>query len=381
MAKKRDYYEVLGVPRDASKEKIKKAYRKLALEFHPDRNPSKEAEEKFKEISEAYAVLSDPEKRQRYDMYGHQGIEGHYTYEDIFRSVDFSDILKDLGFNFGFGGFGGFTDIFETMFGRRERTDSRSLRGRDLRYDLFISLEDAFKGTEKEITVPRTENCPSCKGSGMKDGARAETCASCQGAGQVQKVSGNSYARFVQITPCTVCRGEGTIITDPCKTCSGEGVVQRVRKIKVEIPKGVDSGFRLRLKGQGEAGSNGGSPGDLYVYVYVRDLPGLRRVDSDLYVTKLISYPLAVFGGSSTIDIFNEKIAFEIPKGTASGSTIVIRGKGMPHIGSNRRGDLYITLHIDVPKHLSDRAKELINELAEELGEKTSKQKRRWFAR
>ncbi len=378
MPVKRDYYEVLGVSREATKDEIKKAYRKLALKYHPDRNPSPEAEEKFKEISEAYAVLSDAEKRRQYDMFGHAGIEGHYTYEDLFKGVDFSDIFRDLGFDFGFEGF---SDFFSSFFGGRRRTETRETRGRDLRFDLVITMEEAFKGVEKEVTVPRTEVCPACKGSRAKPGSSPEKCPACGGSGQIQKVHGNAFTRFVQITTCRECHGEGVIVKEPCNTCGGEGIVQKVRRLKISVPRGVDTGFRLRLRGQGEAGLNGGPEGDLYVFVYVKDEPGVRREGSDLFIHKRISYPKAVFGGKSEIELFGEKIEFEVPEATPSGSTIVVEGKGMPAVGESKRGDLYVTLQIDVPKKLSNRARELIEELAKEIGEEKLGQKKKWFNR
>lgn len=378
MPAKRDYYEALGISKEATKDEIKKAYRKLALKYHPDRNPSPEAEERFKEISEAYAVLSDAEKRRQYDTFGHAGIEGHYTYEDLFRGVDFSDIFRDLGFDFDFGGF---PDFFTSFFGSRRRTETRETRGRDLRFDLAITMEEAFRGVEKEITVPRTEVCPTCRGSRAKPGSSPEKCPVCEGSGQVQKVHGNAFTRFVQITTCRECHGEGIIVKEPCNTCGGEGVVQKVRRLKVTVPPGVDSGFRLRLKGQGEARLNGGPEGDLYVFIYVKDEPGVRREGSDLFVHKRITYPKAVFGGKSEVELFREKIEFEVPEGTPSGSTIVVEGKGMFFIGENRRGDLYITLQIDVPKRLSNKARELIEELAKEIGDEKLGLKKRWFNR
>lgn len=378
---KRDYYEVLGVPRTATKEEIKKAYRKLALKLHPDRNPSPQAEEAFKELSEAYAVLSDDEKRALYDRYGHAGIEGRFTPEDIFSNVDFSDIFRDFGFDFGFGGFGGFWDLFDSLFGRSRRRESGPRRGHDLRYDLTLSFEEAFKGTEKELTIPRLETCPACKGRRTRGGATPEACPTCQGTGQVQRVTGNAYSRFIQITSCPDCQGEGVRIADPCPGCRGTGTVEKVRKLTVRIPAGVDTGFRLRLAGQGEAGTGGGPPGDMYVVVHVREARGITRHGYDLRVTRTIPFTTAVFGGTTSVRIVDEEIPVEIPAGTASGSTIVVEGKGMPVLNARKRGDLYVTVHVDVPKKLTPRAEELLRELAAELGDNAAPRKKRgrWF--
>ena len=274
MAEKRDYYEVLGVQRGASKEQIKDAYRKLAMQFHPDRNKSPEAEEKFKEISEAYAVLSDDQKRQQYDTLGHAGFDQRYTREDIFRGADFDSIFRDLGFGdlfrafFG-GGFGG---------GFSERVN----RGQDIGFELDISLEEAGRGTEREIEVPRTEKCDVCGGSGASPGTSPKTCPRCNGAGKVQNMRKAGFATFVQVTPCPACRGKGVLIDSPCRNCRGTGLVKKRRRISVRIPEGIDEGYQLRLRGEGEMPPNGGEPGDLYVMVHVRPHELFVREDADL---------------------------------------------------------------------------------------------------
>lgn len=362
MAQKRDYYEILGVSKDATQKDIKKAYRKLALKYHPDRNDSPDAEEKFKEISEAYAVLSDPEKRRRYDSYGHAGIEENYTYEDIFRNVDFSDIFSDSGFDFGFGGF---SDIFEAFFGGAGRRGPR--RGRDLRYDLTVSLEEAYKGTEKEIRIPRVENCDECGGTGAVSNDSIETCSSCNGTGQIKNVSKSGFGQFVRVVPCAKCGGKGKIIKDPCRKCSGKGRINVYRNIKVKIPSGIESGHRLRLRGQGEQGGNGAPPGDLYVFVNVKQDKNITRSGSDLYIKKWISYPKAVFGGKTNINLFGEDIELKIPKSTPSGATLVLENKGMPRLNGYGRGNLNVTIHIDVPKKVRGKTKKIIKELEKQI--------------
>lgn len=370
MAAKRDYYEILGVSRDASQEEIKKAYRRLALKYHPDRNPSKEAEEKFKEISEAYAVLSDPEKRRLYDAYGHAGIDSRYSYEDIFRGADFSD-FSDLFRGFGFGGF---EDIFDLFFGGRR--SSRSRRGRDLSYDLHLTMEEAFRGTKKTLEIPRVETCESCRGTGARSPEDVETCKVCGGTGQIQKVSTSGFSRFIQITTCDQCGGRGVTVKKKCQTCGGTGQVYRSRKITVDIPAGVDNGHVIRLQGQGEAGEQGAPPGDLYVNIKIKPENGLRREGKDLYLNKWVQYPTAVLGGDVEIDLFGEKVNLHIPAGTPSGTMIRVPGKGMPLPGSPSRGDLYVTVQIDVPRKLSKKAKELIKELSEELQNEKQTRKR-----
>ena len=261
MAEKRDYYEVLGVQKGANKDQIKDAYRKLAMQFHPDRNKDAGAEDKFKEISEAYAVLIDDQKRQTYDNLGHSGFDQRYTSEDIFRGADFDSVFRDMGFG----------DLFRTIFGGGgfgggyEQTN----RGQDLAYDLEITLEEAAKGVEKEIQIPRTEKCDVCGGSGAKPGTNPKVCPRCNGAGRVQNMHKSGFGMFVQVTACPQCRGRGKLIETPCTNCNGSGLVRKRRKITVKIPMGIDDGYQLRLRGEGEMASNDGEAGDLYVMVHV----------------------------------------------------------------------------------------------------------------
>ncbi|MEF8879244.1 MAG: molecular chaperone DnaJ [Candidatus Thermoplasmatota archaeon] len=358
---KKDYYDILGVDKDASKSEIKKAYRKLALKYHPDKNPSDEAEEKFKEISEAYAVLSDDEKRRRYDQFGHAGIDQQYSREDIFREGDFSDIFRNMGF-------GGFEDIFDRFFGgnmgfgRRQRRR----RGRDLRYDMEIGLEDAYKGVETTIRVPRTEKCDVCGGSGAKPGSSPTTCPACNGSGQVKKSRRTAFGMFTQVTACSKCQGEGKIVEDPCSKCNGRGMVKRNREIELSIPSGVRNGSQLRLTGEGEAGPGGN--GDLYIVVHVKNHPKYRRKGDDLYTSRKISFPQAALGTKIEVEsIDGSKEKMKIPSGTQNDETFRIKGKGMPRLHGGGKGDLYVKVEVEIPEKLSRKAKKLLEELDEEL--------------
>src|SRR5487761_423704 len=250
-AEKRDYYEVLGLQKDATKEQIKGAYRKLALQYHPDRNKAPSAEERFKEISEAYAVLSDDAKRAQYDRFGHEGIQGRYSPEDIFRTTNFDEILRDLGFG-GFGGFSG--SIFDMFFGNMTGSGRGARRGADLRYDLDITLEQVATGLTTEIEIPRTERCPICKGTGAKPGSEPRRCTECGGRGQVQRINSSGFAQFVRIETCRACKGKGEMLDNPCRDCKGNGTVQKTRKISVKIPAGIDNESSLRLRAEGDAG-------------------------------------------------------------------------------------------------------------------------------
>jgi len=366
---KRDYYEVLGLDRNATKDEIKKAYRKLALKYHPDKNTDKKAaEEKFKEISEAYAVLYDDNKRRLYDQYGHMGINQQYTSEDIFRGADFSDIFRGMNFDFGFD----FNDIFEHFFGHRvgfdRRTSSRVIRGSDLRYDIELSLEDAYKGVETEIEIPRTERCDVCGGSGAKPGTSPKRCPQCNGTGQINRSQRTAFGIFTQISACNRCGGKGTIIEERCSNCNGRGTVRSVRNMELRIPKGIDEGSQLRLAGQGEVGTDGGNNGDLYVFVHIKKHPRFTRRGMDLYMTKEISFPEAALGTKiefETIDGDTEKV--KIPEGTQNGDIIKISRRGMPTLQGRGYGDLYLEIRVVSPKKLSRRAKELLEELDKEF--------------
>ncbi|HET7295071.1 MAG TPA: molecular chaperone DnaJ [Vicinamibacteria bacterium] len=344
----RDYYEILGVPRNASEQEIKSAYRKLALKFHPDRNPGdKEAEEKFKEAAEAYSVLQDPEKRRRYDAYGHAGLGGAAPGFDPTIFADFGDILGDF---FGFG------DVFGRRRGPR--------RGADLRYNLELGFEEALFGAETHVQIPRAETCASCGGSGSAAGSSPQSCPSCGGAGQVTFQQGF----FSVARTCSRCRGVGRIITKPCAECRGEGHVVRERKIQIRIPGGVDTGSQLRIAGEGEAGAQGGPPGDLYVVVRVADHPFFRRDGTTLSCEVPVSITQAALGASlevPTPDGGRAKI--HIPEGTQSGQSFRVRGHGVPQLGGRGRGDLHVAVRVVVPTRLTADQRKLLEQLGKTL--------------
>lgn len=361
---KKDYYDILGITKNASKEEIKKAYRKLALKYHPDKNPDKSAEEKFKEISEAYAVLYDDEKRRLYDEYGHAGIDQRYSYEDIFRGADFGDIFRGIGFDFDFG----FDDIFERFFGRREGFDRRSrrTRGSDLRYDIQISLEDAYYGIEKTISIPRTEACDNCGGTGAKPGTKPRSCPQCNGTGQIKQSRRTAFGIFTQITTCNRCRGQGVIIESHCPVCKGNGVVQKTRDIEIKIPRGVDDGSQLRLAGEGETG-NGGA-GDLYIVIHVNKHPKFNRRGLDLHTVKEIMFTQAAIGVKINIETLEKEFEkLNIPEGTQNGDIFKLRGKGMPGLHGRGKGDLFVEIKVKTPTKLTRKARMLIEELDKEL--------------
>ena len=368
---KRDYYDVLGISRTASKDEIKNAYRKLALQFHPDRNKSSGAEEKFKEISEAYAVLSDADKRQQYDTYGHAGIGERYTNEDLFREADFNDIFRDLGFGGGFGG------IFETLFGGGARgpgARGRS-RGSDLQYNLEITLEQAAKGLSTEVDVPREEICETCHGSGAAPGSPVKTCSQCGGTGQVQHVQASGYSRLIRIETCNVCRGQGKIIERLCPVCRGARIVRKRRKITVKIPPGVDTGSSLRLRGEGEASRSGGSTGDLYVVLSVKPHPIFERRGNDIICDVEMGFPQLALGTEIEVPTLDSKAMLKVPAGTQSGTILRLRGKGLPSLEDGRPGDELVRVVVGVPKKLTSRQRALLDELARELGESVESRK------
>jgi molecular chaperone DnaJ len=371
---KRDYYEILGVKKNATLDEIKKAYRELALRYHPDRVPheqKKEAEEKFKEISEAYAVLSDSQKRALYDQYGHSGIDQKYAYEDIFKGADFSSVFRDLG-DFGFGG-GLFDEIFSDLGydifasgGHRAQAGRR--RGRDLQISVDITLEEAATGTEKTITVPRYETCPVCSGSGAKPGTKKTACSQCRGAGRVTVSSG-----FFQMTQtCPKCRGVGSTISTPCPECRGEGRMKVTRKIKVKIPAGVDTGSNLRMRGEGEAGA--AARGDLYVNMEVRSHSVFERHDNDILATLNISLTKAILGGEAEVPTLDGKVSMKIPAGTQSGKIFRLREKGVPDLHGRGIGDELVRVNVEIPIRLTPEQRRLIEEFAKLSGEEVAKE-------
>ena len=352
---KRDYYEVLGVPRTASEQEIKSAYRKLALKYHPDRNPSdKVAEDKFKEAAEAYAVLADTDKRHIYDRFGHPGLGGAATGGfDPTVFTGFEDILGGLGDIFGIG----------EMFGGQRRRGGPQ-RGADLRYDLEISFDESARGVETTIQIPRQETCETCNGSGATPGSKPTTCPQCQGRGQLRYQQGF----FTVARSCGQCRGTGSIISSPCTTCRGTGRVQQTRKLTVKIPAGIASGQRLRLSAEGEAGAGGGPAGDLYVVVHVQEHPFFHRDGNDLFCEIPLNYTTLALGGEITIPSLEGEQTLKIPEGTQTGATFRLRGKGMTDVVAGRsRGDLLVTVKVVTPRKLTKEQRKVLEQLADAL--------------
>ena len=372
MPEKKDYYEVLGVPKDSSEKDLKGAYRKLAMKYHPDRSEEPDAEEKFKELSEAYAVLSDPEKRQKYDQFGHAGINSQYSQEDLFRGVNFEDLLRGFGFGGG-GGRGGGESIFDMFFGGGGRSRGPA-RGRDLRYDIQITLEQAATGLESTIEVPRTENCSTCRGSGAKPGTSPTVCSNCHGSGQITRAQNTPFGQMVTSSACPKCGGRGQIIVNPCGDCGGTGRVRKSRKINIKIPPGVEDGQHLKLRGQGDAGAQGAESGDLYVIINVMPHPKFQRVDSDLLLESSISFTQAALGAELEVPTLSGRAKIKVPAGTQTGTIFRLRGKGMPRLQGIGAGDLHVKVKIKTPTTLTERQKQLLEALAAESGEKKKKQ-------
>lgn len=357
---KRDYYEVLGVAREATDQQIKSAYRKLALKYHPDRNPGDAtAEERFKEAAEAYSVLADAQKRQMYDRFGHAGVSGAGAGAGGFDPTvfaGFEDIFGSLGDLFGFG------DVFG---GRRRRGGPQ--RGADLRYDLEISFDESFAGAETSIQIPREETCDTCSGSGAAPGTQPEVCGQCRGSGQLRFQQG-----FLTVArPCPACRGTGRVISKPCQACRGAGRIGRDRKITVKIPPGIASGQRLRMYGEGEHGTAGGPPGDLYVVVHVQEHALFHREGDDLYCEFPINFPTLALGGDIRVPTMKGDEEIHVPGGTQPGARFKLRGKGMPNVSGRGHGDLYVIARVAVPKKLSREQKHLLEELAKTMPQAT----------
>lgn len=361
MSSKRDYYKVLNVPRNAPKEEIKRAYRKLALKYHPDRNKSPDAEEKFKEISEAYAVLSDDEKRIQYDQFGHEGISGRYTWDDIFRGVDFDSVFRDLGF-----GFGGFNTIFDMFFGGGARRRHRPRKGLDIRYDLEITLEEAAFGLNKDIEVPGFDVCGTCHGSGIKPGTATKKCLKCNGTGEIRRTRSFGYMHFTEVETCNLCHGKGVIVEN-CEDCKGTGTVQHLHKIKLKIPPGIDDDYSLRLGEKGKPGFQGGPKGDLYVVIHVKPHKIFKREGSDILCEAHVSFPQAALGTKIYVPTLDGKAKLKIPAGTQTDTWFRLKGKGVPHLHGWERGDQLIKVIVQTPTKLTRRQKELLAELAKEM--------------
>jgi molecular chaperone DnaJ len=356
MVTEQDYYTTLGVERGASDAEIKRAFRKLAQLWHPDVNQDPAAQERFKEVNEAYQVLSDPERRQRYDMFGRAGVGGAGEGD--------------------FAGFGGFSDIFDAFFGGATATSARRGRpqsGSDLRYDLRITFEEAVIGTEKEVEFSVLGRCDTCEGSGAKPGTSPTTCPQCNGRGEVRSVRQTMLGQMVNVSACPRCRGEGRIVEQACDTCRGEGRVERKRSLRVSIPAGIDEGHQIRLSGEGEVGPRGGAPGSLYVAVHVAQHPTLKRDGTELYHEASVSIAQAALGTTLLIPTVEGEEEVEIKAGTQPGTEIRLRGRGVPHLRrSGLRGDLHVLVDVAVPTRLSKRQRELLTELAAESDEPVS---------
>jgi molecular chaperone DnaJ len=350
--RKRDYYEVLGVAKTATDAELKSAYRKLAMQCHPDRNPGdKAAEEQFKEAAEAYGVLADGDKRAAYDRFGHAGVKGAGGGFDpsVFNEFDFADVLGNM---FGFG------DLFG---GGRRRGGPQ--RGSDLRYDLEISFEESARGVETAVQIPRQETCETCKGSGAAEGSAPTVCSQCRGQGQIRYQQGF----FTVARTCPQCRGAGKVISNPCVTCRGEGRVARERKITVKIPAGVATGQQMRLQGEGEAGTAGGPPGNLFVVLHVQEHEFFRREGLNLFCEIPVNFTTLALGGEVVVPTLDGTEKVKVPEGTQTGTTLRVRGKGMPEIGARGRGDLFATVQVQTPKKISKEQRQLLEQLAKAL--------------
>ena len=364
MSTKRDYYDVLGVDKSADATAIKKAYRKLAMKYHPDKNPGdKEAEEKFKEINEAYEVLSDETKRRNYDQFGHEGVNG-----------------QGFGGAGGFGGqgFGGFDDIFGDIFGdmfgggfsggSRQRRRGPE-RGADIKQRVNISFEEAAFGKKVQVKINRSEECDQCHGSGAKPGTSKKTCPTCHGSGQVQSVQRTPFGNIASTRTCSTCNGEGEVIDSPCSKCHGKGSIRKTKTIEVDIPAGIDNGQMIKLGGQGELGTRGGPRGDLYIEVNVQSHPLFTRDGYDVYLEMPITFAQATLGERIQVPTLDGKVEYEIPEGTQTGTVFRLKGKGIPKLRSNVRGDQYVKVTVEIPKKLNEKQKELVREFARECGQ------------
>lgn len=359
MTTKRDYYEVLGVGRNATDEQIRSAFRQLAFKYHPDHNRGDGAEDKFKEVNEAYEVLSDPSKRTAYDRYGHAGAEGAFG-----RGFD--------GFDFGFG------DIFDAFFGGASTSTRRApRRGAALEYHLSVTLEEAAFGTDRELELTRTENCSECQGTGSNPGTRPSRCPNCNGAGQVRRVQSSIFGRFTNVATCPQCRGEGQIVTEPCATCRGTGRRRRERSISVRIPAGVADGTQLRLRGEGDAGTRGGPPGDVFIDITVQPHEVFTREGDDIHYELPVNFAQAALGDEVEVPTLDGPKTLKIPPGCQTGSSFRLKGSGIPHLSGRGRGDEFVAVRITTPETLSKEQKRLFRELADSFGQGKKQAKKR----
>jgi molecular chaperone DnaJ len=361
----RDYYELLGVSRSADADEMKRAFRRLARKYHPDVNKEPEAEERFKEINRAYEVLSDPEMKARYDRFGEAGVSSS-------GAADYGDFVSDMG---------GIADIFETFFGgfgggsgQSTRRRSAATRGDDLRYDLKLEFLEAVFGGEKQVRITHLESCGTCQGSGAKAGTRPQTCGTCQGSGQVRRAARTPFGSFTQVSVCPTCNGDGQVIAEKCETCSGRGQNQVSKKLKITVPPGVDTGIKLRVPNEGDAGQRGGPPGDLYVYVFVQEDQEFRRDGFNVLSNLKVSYLQAILGSQIPVKTVDGETELTVPPGTQPGTVLTLEGKGVPRLGNPvSRGDHLITILVDIPTKVSQEERELLEKLVQIRGDRTSK--------
>jgi molecular chaperone DnaJ len=355
MTPSKDYYQILGIQKNASQEEIKSAFRRLARQYHPDVCKETGAVDKFKEINEAYQVLGDERKRSQYDTYGQVGFGGGHA------GVDFSEInLEDL-----FGGMSGFGDVFETFFGGGVSQGRKAgpQRGDDLRYDMSITLEEAYTGIEKEIDIQHQRTCIKCKGSGGEPGSKVSKCSSCSGAGSVKHTQRTIFGSFARVVPCVACQGTGEKIDSPCKSCKGSGRTRAQSRIKVKVPAGIDNGYRLRIAGSGDAGGKGAPPGDLYVFISVKPHAKFKRQGDNLFTLEAIDFVSAILGDEITIMVLNEKTTIKVPPGTQPNTVIKLKGKGMPRLNSSSFGDLFVEVQVLIPTRLSRSQIDLLKKI------------------
>lgn len=372
----KDYYEILGVKKNATQDEIKRAYRELALKLHPDRNKSPEAEGKFKELNEAYAVLSNPDKRKTYDMYGSEGVHQRYTNEDIFRGTDFEDIFKDLGFNINFGNFG-FSDMND-IFGSGGFAQQQRVRGevgQDLLYGMDITLEEAAKGAKKEISIKHVRKCDKCNGSGAEPGSRMISCRACNGTGSERRITNTMFGKMQTITICSVCGGRGKTYEKKCKTCNGIGGTVGNDKVEVAMPAGIATGMRLRLQGLGDHGKD--RSGDLYIEVHVAEHKIFKRQGDDIHVEVKVPFYTAILGGDVKVPTLDGDRTITIEGGSQPNRKEVIRGAGIRHFRSNSSGDEVVSINVDIPKNLPKEKRELIEKF-KQLDQDSDQSKRKF---
>ena len=371
---KRDYYEVLGVEKSASDAEIKKAYRKMAQKYHPDMNPGdKEAEAKFKEVNEANEILSDPEKRARYDQYGFAGVDPNFN------------AGAGAGFGGGFGGFGGFGDLgdlFGDFFGGGASARRNGpMKGQNVGAEVELTFEEAAFGCKKEVTVGRIESCPTCHGTGCKNGAQPETCDQCRGTGTVRITRQTAFGAFAQTSACPKCGGTGKIVKDPCQTCRGKGKVRKNKKLEVSIPAGIDEGQSIRVRGEGSAGLNGGPNGDLMVAVTIREHPLFSREGANVLCEMPITFAEAALGAEIEVPTLDGKVRYKVPEGTQTGTVFRLRGKGIPYVGYKNRGDQYVTVTVETPQKLSKAQKEQLKKFCEGIGDDAHPKRKKFLDR